>query len=69
VGGTPAEEDSYELRTTSIVRALSETLPEAVAAAAYEFITGLCSQIPTGLARGCYRQWTTGSAPAVAPTR
>jgi mRNA interferase RelE/StbE len=32
---------SYELRTTSIVRrALSETLPEAVAAAAYEFITG-----------------------------
>jgi mRNA interferase RelE/StbE len=34
-------EDSYELRTTSAVRrALSETLPEAVAAAAYEFITG-----------------------------
>jgi mRNA-degrading endonuclease RelE of RelBE toxin-antitoxin system len=34
-------EDSYELRTTSTVRrALSETLPEAVAAAAYEFITG-----------------------------
>jgi mRNA interferase RelE/StbE len=32
---------SYELRTTSTVRrALSETLPEAVAAAAYEFITG-----------------------------
>jgi mRNA interferase RelE/StbE len=36
-----AEEDAYELRTTSTVRrALSETLPEAVAAAAYEFITG-----------------------------
>ena len=36
----PAE-DSYDLRTTSTVRrALSETLPEAVAAAAYEFITG-----------------------------
>jgi mRNA-degrading endonuclease RelE of RelBE toxin-antitoxin system len=36
-----SDEDSYELRTTSIVRrALSETLPEAVAAAAYEFITG-----------------------------
>jgi mRNA-degrading endonuclease RelE of RelBE toxin-antitoxin system len=36
----PAE-DSHELRTTSTVRrALSETLPEAVAAAAYEFITG-----------------------------
>lgn len=34
-------EDLYELRTTSTVRrALSETLPEAVAAAAYEFITG-----------------------------
>lgn len=35
------EEEPYELRTTSTVRrALSETLPEAVAAAAYEFITG-----------------------------
>ena len=34
-------EEPYELRTTSTVRrALSETLPEAVAAAAYEFITG-----------------------------
>jgi mRNA interferase RelE/StbE len=37
----PGEEDSYELRTTSTVRrALSETPPEAVAAAAYEFVTG-----------------------------
>jgi mRNA interferase RelE/StbE len=36
----PAD-DPYELRTTSTVRrALSETLPESVAAAAYEFITG-----------------------------
>ena len=36
----PAQ-DSYELRTTSTVRrALTESLPEAVAAAAYEFITG-----------------------------
>ncbi len=36
-----AAEDLYELRTTSTVRrALSEILPEAVAAAAYEFITG-----------------------------
>jgi mRNA-degrading endonuclease RelE of RelBE toxin-antitoxin system len=35
------EQDPYELRTTSTVRrALSETLPEAVAAAAYEFIAG-----------------------------
>ena len=35
-----AAEDSYELRTTSTVRrALGELLPEAVAAAAYEFIT------------------------------
>jgi mRNA interferase RelE/StbE len=34
-------EDPYELRTTSTVRrALSESLPEAVAAAAYEFIIG-----------------------------
>jgi mRNA interferase RelE/StbE len=40
VSGEPAE-DPYELRTTSTVRrALSETLPESVAAAAYEFITG-----------------------------
>jgi mRNA-degrading endonuclease RelE of RelBE toxin-antitoxin system len=36
-----AEEDPYELRTTSSVRrALCEILPEAVATAAYEFITG-----------------------------
>jgi mRNA-degrading endonuclease RelE of RelBE toxin-antitoxin system len=40
VSGGPSE-DRYELRTTSTVRrALSEALPEAVAAAAYEFITG-----------------------------
>jgi mRNA interferase RelE/StbE len=40
VSDGPAE-DPYELRTTSTVRrALSETLPEAVAAAAYEFIAG-----------------------------
>jgi hypothetical protein len=39
VSGAPAD-DPYELRTTSTVRALSETLPEAVAAAADEFITG-----------------------------
>ena len=40
MSGEPAE-DPYELRTTSTVRrAFSETLPEAVAAAAYEFITG-----------------------------
>jgi mRNA interferase RelE/StbE len=36
-----SSEDPYELRTTSTVRrALSESLPGAVAAAAYEFITG-----------------------------
>lgn len=36
-------EDAYELRMASTVRrALSEILPEAVAAAAYEFITGPC---------------------------
>ena len=34
-------EEPYELRTTSTVRrALAETLPAAVATAAYEFITG-----------------------------
>jgi mRNA-degrading endonuclease RelE of RelBE toxin-antitoxin system len=34
-------EEPYTLRTTPTVRrALGETLPEAVAAAAYEFITG-----------------------------
>lgn len=36
-----SEDDAFELRATSSVRrALSEILPEAVAAAAYEFITG-----------------------------
>jgi mRNA interferase RelE/StbE len=36
-----SSEDPQELRTTSTVRrALSESLPGAVAAAAYEFITG-----------------------------
>ena len=40
MGDQPAE-DLYELRTTSTVRhALGEVLPEAVAAAAYKFITG-----------------------------
>ena len=34
-------EEAYELRTTPTVRrALGETLPEAVATAAHEFITG-----------------------------
>jgi mRNA interferase RelE/StbE len=37
----PASDEPYELRTTPTVRrALGEILPEAVAAAAYEFITG-----------------------------
>jgi mRNA-degrading endonuclease RelE of RelBE toxin-antitoxin system len=40
MSGAPAG-DGYTLRTTPTVRrAISETLPEAVAAAAYEFITG-----------------------------
>jgi hypothetical protein len=68
VSGDSAE-DPYELRTTSTVRrALSESLPEAVAAAAYEFTTGPLLADPTGSASDCSRQWTTGSAPAVAPT-
>lgn len=41
------EEALYELRTTSTVRrALSETLPEAVAVAAYEFMTGPLLRAP-----------------------
>jgi mRNA-degrading endonuclease RelE of RelBE toxin-antitoxin system len=48
MGDQPAE-GLYELRTTTTVRrALGEVLPEAVAAAAYEFITG-------PLLRGPYR--------------
>jgi mRNA interferase RelE/StbE len=48
VSDQPAE-DLYELRTTSTVRRpLGEVLPEPVAAAAYEFITG-------PLLRGPYR--------------
>ena len=40
MSGDPPEVP-YQLRTTSTVRrALSETLPESVAVAAYEFITG-----------------------------
>ena len=52
----PAE-DLYELRTTSTVRrALGEVLPEAVAAAAYEFITVLYPAT-----RWC--RWSTTCAP------
>jgi hypothetical protein len=62
-------EDSTELRTTSTVRrALSETLPEAVAAAAYEFITGHSSPPPTGSVKGFSHRWTTVLAPGAAPT-
>lgn len=40
-------EELYALRTTPTVRrALGEILPEAVAAAAYEFITGPLLQVP-----------------------
>jgi mRNA interferase RelE/StbE len=46
VSDQPAE-DLYELRTTSTVRrALGEVLPGAVAAAAYEFITGPLGREP-----------------------
>jgi mRNA interferase RelE/StbE len=63
MGDQPAE-DLYELRTTSTVRrALGEVLPEAVAAAAYEFITGPLLREPyPESARGSSRLWTTGSA-------
>jgi mRNA-degrading endonuclease RelE of RelBE toxin-antitoxin system len=45
---TPSPSDEpYELRTTPTVRrALGETLPEGVAAAAHEFITGPLLQQP-----------------------
>ena len=40
-------QEPYTLRTTPTVRrALAETLPEAVAAAAYEFITGPLPEEP-----------------------
>jgi mRNA interferase RelE/StbE len=43
---SPSDEP-YELRTTpSVLRALGETLPEAVAAAAHEFITGPLPEQP-----------------------
>ena len=45
----PAQTDDepYELRTTPTVRrALGERLPEAVAVAAYEFITGPLIRVP-----------------------
>jgi mRNA interferase RelE/StbE len=46
VTGSPADEP-YTLRTTPTVRrALGETLPEAVAIAAYEFMTGPLLQQP-----------------------
>ena len=45
--------DSYELRTTATVRrALRETLPEAVAVAAYEFITGSLLTDPHRIGKG-----------------
>lgn len=43
----PSSDEPYELRTTPTVRrALGKTLPEAIAAAAYEFITGPLLQQP-----------------------
>ena len=44
---SPDPEGPYTLRATPTVRrALAETLPEAVAAAAYEFITGRLLEQP-----------------------
>ena len=48
----PSAEDPYTLRTTPTVRrALGEILPEAVATAAYEFITGPLLQEPYRVGR------------------
>jgi mRNA interferase RelE/StbE len=45
-------QEPYSLRTTPTVRrALAETLPEAVAAAAYEFITGALLEQPHRLGK------------------
>jgi len=45
-------QEPYTLRTTPTVRrALTETLPEAVAAAAYEFITGPLLEHPYRLGK------------------
>jgi mRNA interferase RelE/StbE len=45
-------QEPYTLRTTPTVRrALAETLPEAVAAAAYEFITGPLLEHPHRVGR------------------
>jgi mRNA interferase RelE/StbE len=49
----PPADDPYELRATSTVRrALSETRPESVAAAAYEFITGPLLADPHRIGKG-----------------
>ena len=65
----PAEA-AYELRATYTVRrALSESLPEAVAAAAREFVTGPLLLTPIGSGNGCFLRWTTGLARVAVLTR
>jgi mRNA interferase RelE/StbE len=55
VKGHPAEEP-YTLRTSPTVRrALAETMPEAVAAAAYEFMTGPLLREPYRVGKIIYR--------------
>ncbi len=67
---TPEVTDTrYELIVApSAPRQLSETLPEAVAVAAFEFIAGRCSTTRNVLASDFVRHSMIDTAPAEAPT-
>jgi len=68
VSGEPAEEPG-ELRATSAVRrALSKSPPEAVAAAACEFITGPLPLDSHQIGKRLLPRWTTGLVRVVALT-
>jgi hypothetical protein len=54
--------------TPTARRQLTDHLPEAVATAAYAFITGPLRDNPTVSASSSARPWTTGTAHAAAPT-
>jgi len=54
--------------TPTARRQLTENLPEAVAAAAYEFITGPLLGNPHRVGKQLRPPWRTGTARAAAPT-
>jgi hypothetical protein len=59
----------HALAITPIARRqLTEHLPEAVAAAAYEFIVGSLLDNPCRDGKQLHPRWTTGTAHAGAPT-